>query len=143
MNLTELVTDYISDNASEFFPGWTREALEDYVNHHMDQGTISVGIDENAEICGVLIGWAQMGDSHIPFRWQRHNPDGDHWWWDQFIADSPHVAASLIIDICEKFPMAVCLPSVAMRRGKIRKYSSNGALMKIYERAERLYGNTH
>lgn len=142
MNLIKQITDYILLRGCKFFSGWTREALEDYVIHHLNQGTISVVVDGEA-VNAVVIGWAQVGDEHIKWNWQSHDPSGDHWWWDQFFADSPYHGALAIVDLCERFPLAAHLPSVAFRRGKVRKYNKPNQLMNIYKKAENLYGNAH
>lgn len=141
MNLVTSIHDYIRKKGGKFFDGWTREALEDKIAFHLHENTISVAIDEEDNVCGVLIGWCQKGPGLIEWNWQKNDPKGDHWWWDQYMADSPYAAASLIIDYCEKWPESAIFPSACIRRGKHRVYDKPGHLFKIYEKAERLYGN--
>jgi len=140
MNLLHSITDYILKKGGKFFKGWTREALEDYVAFHIKQGTMCIVANHDDNIMGLIVGWQQRGSEHIPFRWQKTDPIGSHWWIDQYMADDPIAATMATIEMCERFPQVASLPSVAFRRGKIRVYPP-GKLLEIFTRAEALYGN--
>lgn len=141
MNLVASIHDYIRRKGGRFFKDWTREALEDKIEFHLRENTISIAVDNDENVCGLLIGWCQKGPNLIPWNWQRNDPKGDYWWWDQYMANDPCAAAAVIIDFCEKWPQAAIMPSACHRRGKLRVYDKPGHLFKIYEKAERLYGN--
>ena len=141
MNLVTSIHDYIRKKGGHFFRDWTREALEDKIEFHLQDDTISIAIDHDGNVCGVFIGWCQRGSEHIPWKWQHNNTiTGDTWWIDQFMADCPCVAASLAVKFCEKWPQIAHMPTAMHRRGKLKK-APPGYLFKVYKKAETLYGN--
>ena len=139
MSLVFSTSEFLLSRIPEKFPGWTLEAMEDYVSHHMRQGTISVGVDEDDEICGVIIGWQQMGSTEQKWEWQDTDPNGDYWFWHQFVADSDDAAIGLIKDIMSRNPAAALLPGSGVRNGELRTYAP-GKAMKILQKAKSIYG---
>ena len=140
MNLVTSIHDYIRLRGGKYFEGWTREALEDKIEFHLRENTISVAVNDTGDVCGVLIGWCQVGCDYIPWKWQHNDLNGDHWWIDQFMADSPSVAAQLAVNFAEKWPQVATMPTTRHRKGKLR-VNPPGYLFRIYEKAEKLYGN--
>lgn len=140
MNLVASIHDYIRKKGGHFFRDWTREALEDKIEFHLKENTISVGWDKNGNVTGVFIGWFQRGSEHIPWNWQHNDINGDHLWIDQFMADSPVIASVIAVRFCEFWPMASHMPTAMHRRGKLKK-APPGYLFKVYKKAETLYGN--
>ena len=53
-----LITDYLLHKLPDSFKGWTREAVEDYVMFHAEQGTLKIACQDD-HVVGVLVGWRQ------------------------------------------------------------------------------------
>ena len=50
------ITDYLLRKLPDSFKGWTREALEDYVLFHAQQGTLKIATQDE-QVVAVLVGW--------------------------------------------------------------------------------------
>jgi hypothetical protein len=133
------VRRYVLKMRPESFNGWTREALEDYLISHFQQGTIEVVMMDD-EVVGLIIAWKQKGFDHIPWNWQKHNKKGDVYWYDQFMGDCPQTAMLAAVYFCESHRDCVSLPGAGFRNGKLKRYSP-GFQWKLYKKAEGLYGN--
>lgn len=137
--LVDKIRRYAIRKSPDSFKGWTREAIEDYVLHHMEHGSIEVAMVDD-EVVGLIIGWRQNGMDHIPWKWQKPDPKGDVYWYDQFMADCPQIAMCLAIYFCESHPDCVKMKGVGFRNGKLKRYNP-GFQWKLYKKAEGLYGN--
>ena len=137
MRIFESIARYLESD--RFFPGWTREALEDYVAFHMQQSTICIAVRGHA-VTGVLVGWQQCEPRHIPFNWQRTDPKGMWWWWDQYKADDHESALTVGRAFVASQPICLGLPSVGMRHGKIKIYQP-GMALRAYQKGMQIYGH--
>ena len=84
------ITDYLLKKVPDSFNGWTREAVEDYVMFHAEQGTLKIATQQD-HVVAVLVGWRQNGDQPIEWQWQKSDPNGSHWYWHQFEIGRAHV----------------------------------------------------
>ncbi len=127
--------NYLLSKVPDSFRGWTREALEDYVLFHAEQGTMKVATQEN-RVVGVLIGWRQKGAEPKPWAWQPSDPDGDYWYWHQFAADRPRIAMAMAATFFHSRPEAAILPAIGYRNGKLTTYRKGS--LPIYRVADKI-----
>lgn len=131
------IANYLLSKVPDSFNGWTREALEDYVLFHAEQGTMKVATHEN-RVVGVLIGWRQKGAEPKPWAWQPSDPEGDHWYWHQFASDRPRIAMAMAATFFHSRPEAAILPAIGYRNGKLTTYKKGS--LPIYRVADKKYG---
>ena len=131
------IANYLLAKVPDSFAGWTREALEDYVMFHAEQGTMKVATQEN-RVVGVLIGWRQKGAEPKPWAWQPSDPDGDYWYWHQFASDRPRIAMAMAATFFHSRPEAAILPAIGYRNGKLTTYRKGS--LPIYRVADKKYG---
>lgn len=131
------IANYLLAKVPDSFAGWTREALEDYVMFHAEQGTMKVATQEN-RVVGVLIGWRQKGAEPKPWAWQPSDPEGDYWYWHQFAADRPRIAMAMAATFFHSRPEAAILPAIGYRNGKLTTYRKGS--LPIYRVADKKYG---
>lgn len=129
------IANYLLAKVPDSFAGWTREALEDYVMFHAEQGTMKVATQEN-RVVGVLIGWRQKGAEPKPWAWQPSDPDGDYWYWHQFAADRPRIAMAMAATFFHSRPEAAILPAIGYRNGKLTTYRKGS--LPIYRVADKI-----
>lgn len=129
------IANYLLSKVPDSFNGWTREALEDYVLFHAEQGTMKVATQEN-RVVGVLIGWRQKGAEPKPWAWQASDPEGDHWYWHQFAADRPRIAMAVAATFFHSRPEAAILPAIGYRNGKLTTYKKGS--LPIYRVASKI-----
>lgn len=129
--------NYLLSKVPDSFKGWTREALEDYVLFHAEQGTLKVATQDD-KVVAVLIGWRQKGAEPQPWAWQASDPEGDHWYWHQFAADSAVFAISVAATFFHSRPEAAILPAIGYRNGKLTTYKKGS--LPIYRVADKKYG---
>jgi len=129
------ITDYLLAKVPDSFTGWTREALEDYVTFHAEQGTLKVACQDN-HVVAVLVGWRQKGAEPKHWDWQPSDPDGDHWYWHQFAADSALFAMAVAAKFFHDRPEAAILPAIGYRNGKLTTYKKG--VLPIYKMASKL-----
>jgi hypothetical protein len=137
--MIEKVAAYIRSKLPEQFRNWTEEALEDYIVFHAQQRTMVVCCDLAGNIIGVLVAWGQDEDGHVPFRWQAHKPDGEHWWWDQVAAESSVILMGMFAEYVERHPKSVTRPGLWMRHGRTKSFRPMH-LMETFKRGEAIYG---
>ena len=138
MSTNTAIAKYLLAKVPGNFDGWTLEALEDYVDHHATQGTLSYMGCEKGAIYGVLIGHQQMGTKLLKFKWQKTDPNGDCWWWDHFVADDASIALGLMKDMMQRNPASAFLRCAGFRNGKRRVWKSGEQLME-FKKALNLY----
>jgi hypothetical protein len=114
------ITDYLLCKLPDSFQGWTREALEDYVLFHAQQGTLKIATQDE-QVVAVLVGWRQLSPNPQAWAWQPSDPEGDYWYWHQFAADSAVFAI---------------LPAIGYRNGKLTTYKKGS--MPIYKVASKM-----
>lgn len=129
------IANYLLAKVPDSFAGWTREAVEDYVMFHAEQGTMKVATHEN-QVVGVLIGWRQKGAEPKPWAWQASDPEGDHWYWHQFAADSAVFAMAVAATFFHSRPEAAILPAIGYRNGKLTTYRKGS--LPIYRVASKI-----
>jgi hypothetical protein len=134
-----LITDYLLHKLSDSFKGWTREALEDYVMFHAEQGTLKVAL-QDGHVVAVLVGWRQMGSEPKEWTWQKSDPNGDHWYWHQFAADCALFAMAVAANYFHHRPESAILPAIGHRNGKLTTYKKGS--MPIYKVANKKYGRS-
>ena len=134
-----LVTDYLLHKLSDSFAGWTREAVEDYVIFHAEQGTLKVATQDD-HVVAVLVGWRQMGPEPKEWIWQKSDPNGDHWYWHQFAADCALFAMAVAAKFFHDRPESAILPAIGHRNGKLTTYKKGS--MPIYKVANKKYGRS-
>jgi len=137
--LIPLVTDYLLHKLSDSFAGWTREAVEDYVIFHAQQGTLKVATQDD-HVVAVLVGWRQMGPEPKEWTWQQSDPNGDHWYWHQFAADCALFAMAVAAKFFHDRPESAILPAIGHRNGKLTTYTKGS--MPIYKVANKKYGRS-
>jgi len=115
------VTDYLLHKLPDSFKGWTREALEDYVMFHANQGTLKAAM-QDGNLRAVLVGWRQMGAVPKEWSWQKSDPAGDHWYWHQFAADDAFLAMTVAAKFFSDNPESAMLPAIGYRNGKLKIY---------------------
>lgn len=134
-----LVTDYLLHKLPTSFNGWTREAVEDYVMFHAEQGTLKVAM-QDGHVVAVLVGWRQMGPEPKEWTWQKSDPTGDHWYWHQFAADCALFAMAVAAKFFHDRPESAILPAIGHRNGKLTTYKKGS--MPIYKVANKKYGRS-
>ncbi len=132
-----LITDYLLHKLPDSFQGWTREAVEDYVMFHAEQGTLKVALQDE-HVVAVLVGWRQMGPEPKEWTWQKSDPNGDHWYWHQFAADCALFAMAVAAKFFHDRPESAILPAIGYRNGKLTTYKQGS--MPIYKVANKKYG---
>jgi hypothetical protein len=133
MSITADICAFLRRRAGGLYSGYTDEALLDYVLFHSRQGTLSF-TRHFGEVSGVAVGWAQVGEDYQPFRWQPHDPNGDHWFWSILAADSPKAALALVCWFQQRHPESISLPTLAHRNGNLRRYAP-GKTFELYRKA--------
>jgi hypothetical protein len=139
MSLTLLITQFIRQHAGRHFSGYTEEALVDYVLFQWQQKSIAF-CASGLEVYGVMVGWRQAEADPQPFAWQPPDPKGGFWYWDLLVTVHPTIALMLLDGIAKDHPECLTLPSVAWRKGKIRRYRP-GQLTTLYTKGQN-YGIT-
>jgi len=134
-----LITDYLLHKLPDSFKGWTREAVEDYVMFHAEQGTLKVAL-QDGHVVAVLVGWRQMGPEPKEWTWQKSDPNGDHWYWHQFAADCALFAMAVAAKFFHDRPESAILPAIGHRNGKLTTYKKGS--MPIYKVANKKYGRS-
>ena len=134
-----LITDYLLHKLPDSFKGWTREAVEDYVMFHAEQGTLKVAL-QDGHVVAVLVGWRQMGPEPKEWTWQKSDPNGDHWYWHQFAADCALFAMAVAAKFFHDRPESAILPALGHRNGKLTTYKKGS--MPIYKVANKKYGRS-
>ena len=138
--MTQEITDYLLEKLPKSFDGWTREAVEDYVIHNIrNHQLVAATSKESGRVVGVMTGWSQKGDNVERYNFQESDPDGDTWVWHQWAADDKATAAVLAQSMMARRPECVMMPSVAHRRGRIRKYKP-GQPLHILIKAKETHG---
>jgi hypothetical protein len=137
--LIPLITDYLLHKLPDSFKGWTREAVEDYVMFHAEQGTLKVAL-QDGHVVAVLVGWRQMGPEPKEWTWQKSDPNGDHWYWHQFAADCALFAMAVAAKFFHDRPESAILPALGHRNGKLTTYKKGS--MPIYKVANKKYGRS-
>ena len=132
------ITDYLLRKLPDSFKGWTREAVEDYVLFHAQQGTLKIATQDD-HVVGVLVGWRQTGPEPKAWEWQHSDPNGDHWYWHQFAADCAVFAMAVAAKFFHDRPEAAILPAIGHRNGKLVTYKKGS--MPIYKMAYKKHGN--
>ena len=134
-----IITDYLLHKLPDSFQGWTREAVEDYVMFHAEQGTLKVAL-QDGHVVAVLVGWRQMGPEPKEWTWQKSDPNGDHWYWHQFAADCALFAMAVAAKFFHDRPESAILPAIGHRNGKLTTYKKGS--MPIYKVANKKYGRS-
>ncbi len=134
-----LITDYLLHKLPDSFQGWTREAVEDYVMFHAEQGTLKVAL-QDGHVVAVLVGWRQMGPEPKEWTWQKSDSNGDHWYWHQFAADCALFAMAVAAKFFHDRPESAILPAIGHRNGKLTTYKKGS--MPIYKVANKKYGRS-
>jgi hypothetical protein len=135
--LIPIITDYLLHKLPDSFAGWTREAVEDYVMFHAEQGTLKVALQDE-HVVAVLVGWRQMGPEPKEWTWQKSDPNGDHWYWHQFAADCALFAMAVAAKFFHDRAESAILPAIGHRNGKLTTYKKGS--MPIYKVANKKYG---
>jgi len=130
------VLAYFRAKLSDAFDKWSDEELEDFIEFHLKRGTLKV-LTRSGQVVAVLCGWQQVGPDRIPFTWQETDPNGDHWYWHQFAANSPEDAMSVAASFVLERPQSALLPSVGFRNGKWRRYKFG--ILGLYKKGNTLY----
>ena len=131
------ITDYLLRKLPDSFKGWTREAVEDYVLFHAEQGTLKIACQDD-HVVAVLVGWRQLSPNPQAWAWQPSDPEGDYWYWHQFAADSAVFAMAVAAKFFHDRPEAAILPAIGYRNGKLTTYKKGS--MPIYRVAHKKYG---
>lgn len=131
------ITDYLLRKLPDSFNGWTREAVEDYVLFHAEQGTLKIATQDE-KVVAVLIGWRQMGAEPKAWEWQATDPNGDHWYWHQFAADCAVFAMAVAAKFFHDRPESAILPAIGYRNGKLTIFKKGS--MPIFKVADKKYG---
>lgn len=131
------ITDYLLAKVPDSFNGWTREAVEDYVLFHAEQGTLKIACQDD-HVVAVLVGWRQMGPEPKAWSWQPNDPNGDHWYWHQFAADCAVFAMAVAAKFFHDRPESAILPAIGYRNGKLTIFKKGS--MPIYRVADKKYG---
>ena len=134
-----LITDYLLHKLPDSFQGWTREAVEDYVMFHAEQGTLKVAL-QDGHVVAVLVGWRQMGPEPTEWTWQKSDSNGDHWYWHQFAADCALFAMAVAAKFFHDRPESAILPAIGHRNGKLT--TNKKGSMPIYKVANKKYGRS-
>ncbi len=134
-----IITDYLLHKLPDSFTGWTREAVEDYVMFHAEQGTLKVAT-QDGHVVAVLVGWRQMGPEPKEWTWQKSDSNGDHWYWHQFAADCALFAMAVAAKFFHDRPESAILPAIGHRNGKLTTYKKGS--MPIYKVANKKYGRS-
>lgn len=129
------ITDYLLTKVPDSFKGWTREAVEDYVTFHAEQGTLKVACQDD-HVVAVLVGWRQKGQEPQPWAWQASDAEGDYWYWHQFAADSAVFAMAVAAKYFHDRPEAAILPAIGFRNGKLTIFKKGS--MPIYRVASKM-----
>jgi hypothetical protein len=137
--LIPIITDYLLHKLPDSFTGWTREAVEDYVMFHAEQGTLKVAT-QDGHVVAVLVGWRQMGPEPKEWTWQKSDSNGDHWYWHQFAADCALFAMAVAAKFFHDRPESAILPAIGHRNGKLTTYKKGS--MPIYKVANKKYGRS-
>ena len=132
------LANYLRAKLPILFGGYTDEALVDYVKWHLIHGTMSYSWDGWA-ITAVMVGWQQKGSEYKAFDFQHTDPAGDHWVWHAYAAEDPESAMRVAAWFAHRMPQCTVLPTLAMRNGKVRRYSP-GKMMMVYRKGMALYG---
>ena len=132
------ITDYLLAKVPDSFKGWTREAVEDYVMFHAEQGTLKIACQDD-HVVAVLVGWRQTGPEPQAWSWQPNDPNGDHWYWHQFAADCAVFAMAVAAKFFHDRPESAILPAIGHRNGKLVTYKKGS--MPIYKVAYKKHGN--
>lgn len=128
------ITDYLLRKLPDSFNGWTREAVEDYVLFHAEQGTLKIATQDE-KVVAVLVGWRQMGAEPKAWEWQATDPNGDHWYWHQFAADCAVFAMAVAAKFFHDRPESAILPAIGYRNGKLTIFKKGS--MPIYRVASK------
>lgn len=136
---TQTAVEFLREMRGASFLNWTNEALADYVLFHAEQRTIAC-VGNQRGLVAMLIGWGQNEPNQVPFTWQPHNPQGRFWWWDQYLARSPHAAMLVAALYAQAHPRSLDVPGLMMRHGRIKLYQP-GQFGRVYTTARRIYGN--
>ena len=131
------ITDYLLRKLPDSFNGWTREAVEDYVLFHAEQGTLKIATQDD-RVVAVLVGWRQTGAEPKAWEWQTSDPNGDHWYWHQFAADCAVFAMAVAAKFFHDRPESAILPAIGYRNGKLTIFKKGS--MPIYRVADKKYG---
>ena len=129
------ITDYLLAKVPDSFKGWTREAVEDYVMFHAEQGTLKIACQDD-HVVAVLVGWRQTGPEPKAWSWQPNDPNGDHWYWHQFAADCALFAMAVAAKFFHDRPESAILPAIGHRNGKLVTYKKGS--MPIYRVASKM-----
>lgn len=129
------ITDYLLAKVPDSFKGWTREAVEDYVLFHAEQGTLKIACQDD-HVVAVLVGWRQMGPEPKAWSWQPNDPNGDHWYWHQFAADCAVFAMAVAAKFFHDRPESAILPAIGYRNGKLTIFKKGS--MPIYRVASKM-----
>ena len=121
LSMIKPITDYLLRKLPDSFKGWTREAVEDYVLFHAQQGTLKIATQDE-KVVAVLVGWRQMGAEPKAWEWQATDPNGDHWYWHQFAADCAVFAMAVAAKFFHDRPESAILPAIGYRNGKLTTY---------------------
>ena len=133
--MTPQITDYLLAKVPDSFKGWTREAVEDYVMFHAEQGTLKIACQDD-HVVAVLVGWRQTGPEPKAWSWQPNDPNGDHWYWHQFAADCALFAMAVAAKFFHDRPESAILPAIGHRNGKLVTYKKGS--MPIYRMASKM-----
>ena len=134
LGMIHQITDYLLRKLPDSFKGWTREAVEDYVLFHLDQGTLKVATQDD-QVVAVLVGWRQLSPNPQAWAWQASDPEGDHWYWHQFAADNAIFAMAVAAKFFHDRPESAILPAIGYRNGKLTTYPKGS--MPIYRVASK------
>ena len=133
MSVSTQIRNYLRVKHGALFPGFTDEALLDYVLFHMERGHLTYAVGDRL-VAGVLIGWRQSEPVPMPFTWQEADPAGGYWYWDLLAANDSTAALGMVASYIRRCPDAARLPVVALRNGRNRIYPP-GAVLRIYARS--------
>jgi len=134
LSMIKPITDYLLRKLPDSFKGWTREAVEDYVLFHAQQGTLKIATQDE-KVVAVLVGWRQMGPEPKAWEWQATDPNGDHWYWHQFAADCAVFAMAVAAKFFHDRPESAILPAIGYRNGKLTTYKKGS--MPIFKVASK------
>lgn len=133
--MIKAISAYLRKKLPLSFVNWTDEALEDYVMFHMEQNTLKCVCNlMTMEISAVLVGWQQDSVEMVNFNWQKTDPNGRYWYWDQFAANSPNDAMVVAATFFLTHPQSAFMPSVGMRNGSMKLYKN---VMSVYKKAKK------
>ena len=134
LSMIKPITDYLLRKLPDSFKGWTREAVEDYVLFHAQQGTLKIATQDE-KVVAVLVGWRQTGPEPKAWEWQASDPNGDHWYWHQFAADCAVFAMAVAAKFFHDRPESAILPAIGYRNGKLTTYKKGS--MPIFKVASK------